>query len=103
VQTIRRTGANVILVGMGNPRQEFWLDDHLAATGCRLGVAVGALFDFLAGEVPRASEWTRAARLEWVHRLLCEPKRLSSRYLMGNPAFLVRITAQWASGSRVPG
>jgi alpha-1,3-mannosyltransferase len=103
VESIRRTGASVILVGMGNPRQEFWLDDHLAATGCRLGVAVGALFDFLAGEVPRASDWTRAARLEWMYRLLCEPKRLSSRYILGNPAFLFRITGQWASGSRVPG
>jgi exopolysaccharide biosynthesis WecB/TagA/CpsF family protein len=88
---------------MGNPRQEFWLDNHLAATGCRLGMAVGALFDFLAGEVPRAGEWTRTARLEWVHRLLREPRRLSSRYLLGNPAFLFRIAAQWASGSRVHG
>lgn len=103
VDAVRRTAADVILVGMGNPRQEFWLDNHLAATGCRLGMAVGALFDFLAGEVPRAGEWTRTARLEWVHRLLREPRRLSSRYLLGNPAFLFRIAAQWASGSRVHG
>jgi UDP-N-acetyl-D-mannosaminuronic acid transferase (WecB/TagA/CpsF family) len=88
VDAIRRTVADVILVGMGNPRQELWLDNNLPATGCQLGVAVGALLDFLAGEVPRAGEWTRAARLEWVHRLFCEPKRLSSRYLLGNPAFL---------------
>src|SRR5580692_6968397 len=79
VDAIRRTVADVILVGMGNPRQELWLDNNLPATGCQLGVAVGALLDFLAGEVPRAGEWTRAARLEWVHRLFCEPKRLSSR------------------------
>jgi alpha-1,3-mannosyltransferase len=103
VDAVRRAAADVILVGMGNPRQEIWLDNHLAATGCRLGMAVGALFDFLVGEVPRAGERIRAARLEWVHRLMCEPKRLSSRYLWGNPVFLLRIAAQWTSGSRVPG
>jgi alpha-1,3-mannosyltransferase len=100
---VRATGADVILVGMGNPRQELWLDEHLSATGCRLGFAVGALFDFLAGTVPRAAPWMRRARLEWVHRLLCEPRRLARRYLLGNPAFLLRVVGQWGSGARIPG
>jgi alpha-1,3-mannosyltransferase len=100
---IRATKADIVLAGMGNPRQELWLDSHLAATGCRLGFAVGALFDFLAGEVPRAASWVRAARLEWVYRLSCEPRRLWSRYILGNPTFLLRVAAQWGSGSRVPG
>lgn len=103
VQTIRNSGADLILVGMGNPRQELWLQDNFAATGCRLGFAVGALFDFIAGEVPRASESIRALKLEWAHRLLCEPRRLWSRYLVGNPVFLMRVAAQWASDLRAGG
>jgi alpha-1,3-mannosyltransferase len=100
VRTIRNSGADVVLVGMGNPQQEFWLRDNFAATGCRLGFAVGALFDFLAGEVPRAGDRIRAMRLEWVYRLAREPRRLWTRYLVGNPVFLMRVAAQWASGAR---
>jgi alpha-1,3-mannosyltransferase len=100
---VRATGADVILVGMGNPLQEFWLDEQMAATRCRLGFAVGALFDFLSDDVPRAATWIRTARLEWVHRLLCEPRRLAGRYVIGNPAFLLRIMGQWGSGARIPG
>jgi alpha-1,3-mannosyltransferase len=102
VEVIRARKADIVLVAMGNPRQELWLDQHLAATSCRLGFAVGALFDFLAGEVPRAAPWIRAARLEWAHRMICEPRRLWSRYILGNPVFLLRVAAQWSSGSRVP-
>jgi alpha-1,3-mannosyltransferase len=100
---IRNSGANLVLVGMGNPRQELWLRDNLAASGCRIGFAVGALFDFLTDEVPRASEWVRAARLEWLHRLVCEPRRLWSRYLLGNMVFLLRVAAQWGSRLGVSG
>jgi alpha-1,3-mannosyltransferase len=59
------------------------------------------LFDFLAGEVPRAPGWVRAARLEWSFRLLQEPRRLWRRYLVDMPVFLVRIGRQWLAGARV--
>lgn len=101
VAQIRASRADVILVAMGNPRQELWLRDHLAATGCRLGFGVGALFDFMAGEVPRAQSWVRSARLEWAYRLLQEPRRLWRRYLVGIPIFLLRVLRQWWSGPRV--
>jgi len=93
--------ADVVLVAMGNPMQEMWLAENLEATGCRLGFGVGALFDFLAGDVSRAPPWVRAARLEWLYRLLREPGRLWRRYLLGNPVFLVRVLGQWWSGARV--
>jgi alpha-1,3-mannosyltransferase len=93
--------ADVVLVAMGNPMQEMWLAENLEATSCRLGFAVGALFDFLSGEVLRAPPWMRAARLEWIYRLLLEPRRLWRRYLLGNPAFLMRVVGQWWSGARV--
>jgi UDP-N-acetyl-D-mannosaminuronic acid transferase (WecB/TagA/CpsF family) len=91
----------VLLVAMGNPKQELFIKDHLAATGCALGIGVGALFDFLAGDVPRAPLSVQHWRLEWVYRLLQEPRRLARRYLVGNPLFLMRILGQWWSGARV--
>lgn len=103
IDLIRRSGANVLLVAMGNPKQELFIHKHLAATGCILGIGVGALFDFLAGNVPRATPWVRRWRLEWVYRLAQEPRRLAGRYLVGNPLFLMRIMLQWWSGARVEG
>ena len=99
---IRRSGANVLLVAMGNPKQELFIHNHLAATGCLLGIGVGALFDFLAGDVPRAPPWVQRWRFEWVYRLALEPRRLAGRYLVGNPLFLMRILRQWWSSSRLP-
>jgi len=101
VAKISASQADVVLVAMGNPRQEMWLAENLEATGCRLGFAVGALFDFLAGDVSRAPIWMRWTRLEWIYRLLREPGRLWRRYLLGNPIFLLRVFGQWWSGARV--
>src|SRR4051794_15762106 len=100
IQTIRLMQPDVILVGLGNPAQELWLARHFDATGCALGIAVGALFDFMAGEHPRAPGWIRMARLEWVYRLALEPRRVGSRYLIGNPIFLGKVLALWWSGVR---
>jgi alpha-1,3-mannosyltransferase len=101
IECIRASRTDILLVAMGNPRQELWLMDNLPATGCRLGLGVGALFDFLAGEVPRAPAWIRSARLEWAYRLCREPHRLWRRYLIGNAIFIVRVVGQWWSGARV--
>jgi exopolysaccharide biosynthesis WecB/TagA/CpsF family protein len=89
--TVRASGAQVVLVGLGNPDQEAWLDRNLAGTGARLGVGVGAFLDFAAGRVRRAPAWVNSAGLEWVYRLLREPGRLWRRYLLGNPEFLARV------------
>lgn len=91
---IKASNADIILVGMGNPRQELWLADNLEATGCRLAFGVGALFDFVTGQVRRAPRSMRAARLEWVHRLIQEPSRLWRRYLVGNLLFIFRVLGQ---------
>ena len=101
IADIRASHADVLLVGLGNPIQELWLMENLAETGCRLGFAVGALLDFMAGRFPRAPEWMRELRLEWVYRLVQEPLRLWRRYLVGNPVFLLRIVAQWFGGARI--
>lgn len=81
---------DIILVGMGNPRQEQWIASNVPEV-CTCGIAVGAWFDFITGIVPRAPRWMRAARLEWVFRLIIEPRRLAGRYLIGNLVFLFRV------------
>lgn len=98
---IKASGADLVLVAMGNPDQELWLRTNFVATGCRLGFAVGALFDFIAGEVQRAPLWVRSVRLEWMYRLAQEPGRLWRRYVLGNPVFVLRVLAQWWTGARV--
>jgi alpha-1,3-mannosyltransferase len=82
--------ADLVLVGMGNPIQEQWIDAHAELSGARLLIGVGALFDFLSGRMPRAPAWIRRAHCEWVFRLLLEPRRLGRRYLVGTPLFLIR-------------
>ena len=67
---------------MGNPKQELFLQDRLGAMGCIVGIGVGALFDFIAGEIPRAMFRVQKWHLEWVYRLAQEPRRLLRRYLL---------------------
>jgi alpha-1,3-mannosyltransferase len=101
IAEIRASQSEVLLVAMGSPLQELWLMDHLAETGCRLGFGVGGLFDFLSGQVPRAPEWMRTKRIEWMYRILIEPRRLWRRYTIGGPAFIFKVFNQWISGVRV--
>ena len=90
---IRASAPDLILVGMGCPRQELWLARHDVAP---VALAVGALFDFQSGRIARAPLWMRLIRLEWVYRLALEPRRLWRRYLPGNAAFLARVLRQKA-------
>ncbi|MGL4729547.1 MAG: WecB/TagA/CpsF family glycosyltransferase [Bosea sp. (in: a-proteobacteria)] len=85
---------DILLVAFGNPRQEIWISQNIGLAHANLAIGVGALFDFLAGEVRRAPEWLRMLRLEWLYRLTLEPARLWRRYVLGNPAFLLRILRQ---------
>lgn len=96
-QRIRMSKANVVLVGMGSPRQEFWITENGEASGAEILFGVGALFDFISGRVRRAPQWVRSARFEWLYRLSQEPRRLWRRYLIGNIAFLKKVLFdQWA-------
>jgi len=91
IRQIRDAGTDVLVVGMGNPKQEKWLARHLAATGAKIGVGVGAFLDFSAGVFPRAPVWMQKIKLEWLYRMSREPKRLWKRYLLGGPVFLARV------------
>ncbi|MHA3702441.1 WecB/TagA/CpsF family glycosyltransferase [Jatrophihabitans sp. YIM 134969] len=90
-EIVRESAADVVLVALGNPRQEIWARHLGPRTGARLSIGVGAFFDFSAGVVRRAPRVVRHARMEWAFRLLQEPRRLTRRYLVGNPAFLLRV------------
>lgn len=94
---------DLLLVAMGNPLQERFIADKLGPQHCSVAAGVGALFDFFADEVQRAPEFVRKARLEWIFRLWLEPRRLWRRYVLGNPAFLLRIARQYAVGGRRSG
>lgn len=94
VAAIRESGAGLLLVAMGNPLQELFIDRHLDATGARLAVGVGAFFDFAAGIVPRSPAWMNRAGIEWVYRLAQEPRRMWKRYILGNPLFLMRVVKE---------
>lgn len=79
---------DLVMVALGNPKQERWILDQIDQLPPALYFAIGALFDFLAGSVPRAPGWIRAAHLEWAHRLWNEPRRLLYRYSIGGLLFL---------------
>lgn len=84
-------GAEVVLVGMGSPRQEEFALRLRDEAGVAVAWCVGALFEYYApGERARAPEWMRRAGLEWAFRLALEPRRLAGRYLLGNAEFLLR-------------
>ncbi|MCQ8783622.1 WecB/TagA/CpsF family glycosyltransferase [Mangrovibrevibacter kandeliae] len=85
---------DVLLVGLGVPRQELFVARHLDRRHAALVLSIGALLDFTAGKVSRAPEMVRRARMEWVWRLGMEPKRMWRRYVLGNPRFLGRVAAE---------
>ncbi|ULN48666.1 WecB/TagA/CpsF family glycosyltransferase [Mycolicibacterium goodii] len=88
---IRATGVRVLVVGLGKPRQERWVQQHAAETGATVFLAFGAAADFLAGVVDRAPDFYRQNGLEWLYRLRQEPQRLARRYLVQGPPALLRL------------
>lgn len=88
VARIHSSEANLVWVGMGSPKQDFLANELAARTGVQC-VAVGAAFDFLGGTVREAPVLIQRAGLEWLFRLVSEPKRLWRRYLIGNVQFLL--------------
>lgn len=91
---------DLLLVALGNPLQEDFIAGQVEARHAHVAAGVGALFDFLAGEVARAPQTVRALRLEWAYRLWLEPGRLWRRYVLGNPVFLLRMLRLKLSGRR---
>jgi N-acetylglucosaminyldiphosphoundecaprenol N-acetyl-beta-D-mannosaminyltransferase len=91
---IRSSGARVVLVGLGCPRQELFVYAMRPLLDMPL-LAVGAAFDYHAGLLRRPPAWMQRYGLEWLWRLGLEPRRLWRRYVLLNPAYLARLAAQW--------
>ncbi|MFZ1701748.1 MAG: WecB/TagA/CpsF family glycosyltransferase [Pyrinomonadaceae bacterium] len=91
--TIRKSGASIVLVGLGCPRQETWVFENRDLIGMPM-LAVGAAFDFHAGTVPQAPAWCQKSGLEWLYRFIQEPRRLWRRYAYLNPLYLFLVVLQ---------
>lgn len=88
LEVIQRARPDILWVGLGSPKQDFWMANHRALLDVPVMVGVGAAFDFLSGTKPQAPRWMRRSGLEWMFRLGCEPRRLWKRYLVGNTLFV---------------
>jgi N-acetylglucosaminyldiphosphoundecaprenol N-acetyl-beta-D-mannosaminyltransferase len=102
---IKQSGAQIVFVGLGCPRQEVWAYEFRDRLNIPI-LAVGAAFPFLAGTLRQAPQWMQDRGLEWLFRLCMEPRRLWRRYLVLSPAYLFLVACQWmgfrfqANGSR---
>ena len=98
VEQVRASGANVLLVALGFPRQELWLTRHGAACGVRVGIGVGGTFDVLSGRVQRAPRFIQKLGLEWLYRLTLQPTRW--RRMVALPKFALRVLSGGKSAVR---
>lgn len=87
IRKINESGADIIWVGLGAPKQENWMYEHMDKVGGVM-IGVGAGFDYHAGNIKRAPMWMQRMSLEWLYRLLQDPKRLFKRYLVTNTRYL---------------
>lgn len=100
VRDIDASGARVVWVGIGQPKQERWMLGMRPRLSAPLLVGVGAAFDFHAGLVSQAPRWMQRSGLEWLYRLSREPRRLWRRYARYNPRFLAAFARQYARERR---
>lgn len=94
VREISASGAGVLLVGLGCPKQEIWMSEHRGRIPAAM-IGVGAAFDFFSGRASQAPRWMQSAGLEWLYRFAREPRRLWKRYLKHNPRFAAMFAAQY--------
>jgi len=91
VRMINESGADFLWVSLGCPKQEKWLYEHRDRLRAVVGGGAGAVFNFFSGQTTKAPDWVRYMGLEWVLRLLIEPKRLYRRYLLKYPKFMAHF------------
>lgn len=94
VQMINQSTPDIVWVGLGSPKQERWIASHVDRLTAPVLIGVGAAFDFHTGRKPQAPPWMQRSGLEWLFRLLTEPRRLCKRYLINNPLFVTLVLLQ---------
>jgi N-acetylglucosaminyldiphosphoundecaprenol N-acetyl-beta-D-mannosaminyltransferase len=93
---ISQSRPHIVWVGLSTPKQERFMAQYASRFQVPLMVGVGAAFDYHTGQIRDCSSWIKRAGLQWLHRLIQDPKRLWRRYLINNPAFIWRIVLQFA-------
>ena len=88
IDSINRACPDILWVGLGSPKQDFWMAQYRRRLDTPVLVGVGAAFDFISGVKRQAPCWMRQTGMEWFFRLCCEPRRLARRYLIGNSKFI---------------
>jgi N-acetylglucosaminyldiphosphoundecaprenol N-acetyl-beta-D-mannosaminyltransferase len=101
LDAINRAKPDMLLVGFGMPLQEKWIQENYDDLQTNVIFTVGAAFDYLSGELKRAPKWMTDHSLEWLGRMLIEPKRLWQRYIIGNPLFLYKVILQKLTGEKI--
>lgn len=99
VARINQVRPDLLVVGLGSPKQEIWLHRHAGRLDCRVAIAAGATIDFLAGAQTRAPRWLQALNLEWLYRAVRDPKRLARRYLYDAAMFPGLLWHQFRTSS----
>jgi N-acetylglucosaminyldiphosphoundecaprenol N-acetyl-beta-D-mannosaminyltransferase len=94
IEQIRKLEAKIVLVALGAPKQERWVQANLERCEASVGIGVGSAFDIISGDKPRAPRWIQSAGLEWFQRMILEPKRLGRRYLIEDSPFLWHLAAE---------
>jgi N-acetylglucosaminyldiphosphoundecaprenol N-acetyl-beta-D-mannosaminyltransferase len=102
VRQINQYRPQILVLGFGMPLQERWILDNMSNLDINIVLPAGALFDYLSGEIPRAPRWMTDNGLEWLGRLLIEPRRLWKRYIFGNPLFFLRVVVHHFLGLSLP-
>lgn len=102
VNKINSASPHFVWVGLGAPKQEYWMDEHLEKLAPAILIGVGAAFDFHAGHKPQAPVWMQHNGLEWLFRLVSEPRRLWKRYLINNPRFIFHVFMQLSRLRKYP-
>lgn len=95
VQAVNAARPDILFVGVGSPRQEYWVHRHWDRLAATVAVCCGAALDYAAGTMRRAPAWMRAAGLEWLWRFAGEPRRLWRRYLVRDAAFVGIVLKEW--------
>lgn len=95
IEMIRNAQPEILIIGLGAPKQEVWVYRHQAKLQAKLALCVGATIDFIAGEKKRAPEWMQKTGLEWLYRFFSEPKRLGKRYCYDALRFPALLWKEW--------
>jgi len=99
IDEINKAAPDILFIGLGFPNQEKWISKHLEDLDINVAVCIGGVFDVISGKIKRAPRWMQGACMEWLWRLMQEPRRLWRRYLFGNSEFIFLVIKEYIKGN----